>query len=140
MLCSAVCWISYKTPVAWSPSSSPTSEKWTSGNSLGGSLRRCLALTALLDRSPSEWAEITHPFHPLRGKSFPILQKKRVSGIDVVVLWTSLGESVAIPREWTDHADPSPFSPPAILDGECLLALASLMESLKQKVKKELDK
>lgn len=102
--------------------------------------RRCSDLTSLLNHRPSEWAEITHPFHPLRGQTFPILGKKRVSGIDVVVLWTSLGESVAIPREWTDHADPTLFSPPSILDGECLVALTGLLESLKQEVKKELDK
>ncbi len=101
---------------------------------------RCSDLTSLLNRSPSEWAKITHLFHPLRGQSFPVLKKKRISGVDTVVLWTSLGKSVAIPREWTDQADPSPLSPPSILDGECLVALTSLLESLKQKVKKELDK
>ena len=63
--------------------------------------RRCSDLTSLLDRSPSERAKITHPYHPLRGQSFPVLKKKRVSGVETLVLWTSLGESVAIPREWT---------------------------------------
>ena len=102
--------------------------------------RPCSDLTSLLNRRPSEWAKITHPFHPLRGQSFPILRNKRVSGVDTVVLWTSLGENVAIPLEWTDHADPSPFSPPSILDGECLVALTDLLESLKEETKKELDK
>ena len=105
-----------------------------------GGLHRCSDLTSLLNRSPSEWAKITHPFHPLRGQSFPVLRNKRISGVDTLVLWTSLGESVAIPLEWTDHADPSPFNPTAILDGECLVDLTRLLESLKEENKKELDK
>jgi hypothetical protein len=131
---------SYKALGASTLSSSLTSEKWTDDDFTLVMLHRCSDLTSLLNRSPSEWAKITHPFHPLRSQSFPILRKKRISGVDTVVLWTSLGESIAIPLEWTDHADPSPFSPPAILDGECLVALTSLLESMKQETKKELDK
>ena len=67
------------------------------------------------------------------------MRNKRVSGVDTVVLWTSLGENVAIPLEWTDHADPSPFSPPSILDGECLVALTDLLESLKEETNCDSD-
>jgi hypothetical protein len=56
------------------------------------------------------------------------------------VLWTSLGENVSIPLEWTDHDVPAALSPSTILDGECLVALTSLLESLKEEAKKELDK
>ncbi|MEM5388719.1 DUF5372 family protein, partial [Paraburkholderia phymatum] len=27
------------------------------------------------------WAEICHPFHPLKGQRFPVLKRRRVSGI-----------------------------------------------------------
>ncbi len=102
--------------------------------------RRCSALTALSNSSPSEWAEITHPFHPLRGQCFPISKTMCVSGVDTLVLRTSSGEAFAIARDWTDHAEPSPLTAPTILDGECLLDLATLLESLSQAAKKELDK
>jgi hypothetical protein len=76
----------------------------------------------------------------LRGQSFPILKKKRVLGIDTLTLRTSPGVGVDIPREWTDHADPSLSSPPRILDGECLVALADLLESIEERPEKELDR
>ena len=101
---------------------------------------RCSVLTALSNHSPSEWAEITHPFHPLRGQRFPISKTMCVSGVDTLVLRTSVGGTFAIARDWTDHAEPLPLTAPAILDGECLLDLTTLLESLNQEVKKELDK
>ncbi len=101
---------------------------------------RCSVLTALSNNSPSEWAEITHPFHPLRGQRFPISKTMCVSGVDTLLLRTSSGGSFAIARDWTDHAEPSPLTAPAILDGECLLELTTLLESLNQGAKKELDK
>ena len=51
-----------------------------------------------------EWAEITHPFHPLRGQRFPISKTMCVSGVDTLVLRTSSGGAFAIARDWTDHA------------------------------------
>jgi len=51
-----------------------------------------------------------------------------------------LGGGFAIAREWTDQADPCPLIAPTILDGERLLDLAVLLESLKQEIKEELDK
>src|SRR5579871_584432 len=36
-----------------------------------------------LDHSkPLGWAEIRHPFHPLRGQRFPVLKTKRTGGVD----------------------------------------------------------
>ena len=100
----------------------------------------CSDLTALSNSSPSGWAEITHPFHPLRGQRFPILKRKCVSGVDTLILRTNLGGGFAVAREWTDQADPCSLPAPTILDAEHLLDLAVLLELLKQEVKEGLDK
>jgi hypothetical protein len=79
-------------------------------------------------------AQITHPFHPLKGQSFPILQSKRISGNDLLFLRGTDRGTFAVPREWTDQADPSPLAavglPPTILEARCLLALAELIRRL----------
>jgi hypothetical protein len=79
-------------------------------------------------------ARITHPFHPLTGQSFPILQGKRISGIDTLFLRGSDRGTFAVPREWTDQADPSPLAalglPPTILEARCLLTLVGLLRHL----------
>jgi len=65
-------------------------------------------------------AIITHPFHPLLGQSFEILSTRKVSGREVFSLRsTARSGLLAIPREWTDKADPDPYkvlpTPPPIL-------------------------
>jgi len=83
-------------------------------------------------------AEVTHPFHPLRGQQFVVLKVRRVSGVDTLSLrHTELG-SFAMPREWTDWAPPSTQvtpagSPPLITDAFGLLALNELIASLSRK-------
>jgi hypothetical protein len=32
------------------------------------------------------WAEIRHPFHPLRGQRFKVLKKRRIGGVDTLIL------------------------------------------------------
>ncbi|MBW2124010.1 MAG: hypothetical protein JRH07_19495 [Deltaproteobacteria bacterium] len=84
------------------------------------------------------WAEITHPFHPLRSQRFPILKTRRVSGIDTLLLQgTSMG-TFAVPREWTDQGDEEPEKS-TFLDFRCLCALRDLVSSL-DNVKKGVDK
>jgi len=56
------------------------------------------------------WAEIRHPFHPLRGQSFPVLKKRRVSGIDTLILQGLEHGTFCVAREWTNWADPSPYA------------------------------
>jgi Family of unknown function (DUF5372) len=80
------------------------------------------------------WAEIRHPFHPLRGQRFEVLKKRRIAGIDTLILRELVRGSFSIAREWTDWADP-PLSdslgfPPQRLDVESLLELATLLEVL----------
>jgi hypothetical protein len=53
------------------------------------------------------WAEIRHPFHPLRGQRFPVLKTRRVAGTDTLLLRHVERGSFSIAREWTDWGAPS---------------------------------
>jgi hypothetical protein len=80
------------------------------------------------------WAEIRHPFHPLRGQRFEVLKKRRVAGIDTLILRELKRGSFSIAREWTDWADPSPSDSldpsPRRLDAQALFELVALLEGL----------
>jgi len=83
-------------------------------------------------------AEVTHPFHPLRGHRFVVLRVRRVSGVDTLSLRHSELGSFAMPREWTDWAPPNAEVTPAggeplITDAFGLLALNELLASLTRK-------
>lgn len=53
------------------------------------------------------WAEISHPFHPLKGQRFPVLKTRRVAGKDTLVLRHPERGSFGIIREWTDWGAPT---------------------------------
>ena len=93
-----------------------------------------LTRTALEPSSPLGWAEIRHPFHPLRGQRFEVLKKRRVAGIDTLILRELKRGSFSVAREWTDWADPllsdSLGLPPQRLDAQSLLELVALLEVL----------
>ncbi|MYD87812.1 MAG: hypothetical protein F4018_12800 [Acidobacteria bacterium] len=78
---------------------------------------------------------MTHPFHPLRGRRFPILKARRVSGLDTLILQGTSGGTFRVPREWTDREVPAAASAlaidPHILDFVKLIALTELLEALK---------
>jgi hypothetical protein len=80
------------------------------------------------------WAEIRHPFHPLRGQRFEVLKKRRVAGVDTLILRELERGTFSVAREWTDWADPSLHDslgcPPCRLDAESLFDLAALLEQL----------
>ena len=80
------------------------------------------------------WAEIRHPFHPLRGQRFEVLKKRRVAGVDTLILRELERGSFSIAREWTDWADPplseSPCFPPQRLEALALLELVTLVEAI----------
>ena len=90
--------------------------------------------TALDPSSPLGWAEIRHPFHPLRGQRFEVLKKRRIAGVDTLILRELKRGSFSVAREWTDWADPSLSDslgcPPRRLDAQSLLELAGLLEVL----------
>jgi hypothetical protein len=80
------------------------------------------------------WAEIVHPFHPLRGRRFEVVKKRRVAGVDTLILRELERGTLSMPREWTDWADPSPYDPltlpPHRLAADCLFELVALLEAL----------
>ena len=81
---------------------------WKSPHTHDSAYRR-LEQTALVRHSPLGWAEISHPFHPLRGRRFEVLKKRRVAGVDTLILRELERGTFSVPREWTDWADPSPY-------------------------------
>ena len=80
------------------------------------------------------WVEIRHPFHPLRGQRFEVLKKRRISGVETLILRELQRGSFSVAREWTDWADPLPSDsldfPPQRLDAQSLLELVTLLEEL----------
>jgi hypothetical protein len=94
--------------------------------------------TALRSRQPLGSAEVTHPFHPLRGHRFVVLKVRRVSGVDTLSLRHSELGSFAMPSEWTDWAPPNAHvaptdGKPLITDAFGLSALNELVASLTRK-------
>ena len=90
--------------------------------------------TALLSHQPLGSAEVTHPFHPLRGQRFVVLKVRRVAGVETLSLRHHDLGSFAIAREWTDWAPPGA---PAVSAGKSLtidafglLSLTKLVTSL----------
>ena len=72
------------------------------------------------------WAQITHPFHPLRGQRFRILKiKKSPPKDDIFLLENSNQTWQFIPREWTDKAATSSSS------GYYFLRLLEVVEEIK---------
>ena len=92
------------------------------------------ARTALDHSSHLGWAEIRHPYHPLRGQRFRVLKERRVSGVDTLILRELERGSFSVPCEWTDWASPSPYlslgQSPQRLEADSLLELVALLDQL----------
>jgi hypothetical protein len=82
------------------------------------------------------WAEIRHPFHPLRGQRFEVLKKRRVAGVDTLILRERECGSFSIAREWTDWADPLYDVTPSRFDAESLFELVTLLEHIARREEK----
>jgi hypothetical protein len=80
------------------------------------------------------WADIRHPFHPLRGQRFEVLKVRRIAGLDTLLVRDVDRGSFSIAREWTDWADPSPYDalglPSQRFDADLLVELVRLVEQL----------
>jgi hypothetical protein len=76
-------------------------------------------------------AEITHPFHPLRGQKFAVLKRRAVAGKAILsVRHPDLG-SFGIPEDWTDWSRMDiPPSQSLLIDAFGLADLAAIVESL----------
>jgi len=84
------------------------------------------------------WATVTHPFHPLLGKRFLILKMRRVGGREVLSLFDEVNGPLALPREWTDQAPPSPYADvlgqAPVLHLPCLIKLQELVEVIGKRI------
>jgi len=83
---------------------------------------------------------VTHPFHPLVGRRFEFVARRRNWGEDRVYYHDERGELVSLPTGWTDVADADPFvmmaagrSPFRIAD---LLDLVDLADQLRSRVER----
>ena len=88
------------------------------------------ARTAHQHSEPFGWVEIQHPFHPLRGQSFPVLKKRRLAGVDTLILQGLEHGTFCVAREWTTWADPSFEISARRLSISSLLELVELIEHL----------
>jgi Family of unknown function (DUF5372) len=77
------------------------------------------------------WVTITHPFHPLRGLKFEILQIRSFQEKKLISLKKPTGGTFAIPHEWTD-LDNSPQGS-TILSIPYLLALVDMTKQISEK-------
>ena len=80
------------------------------------------------------WAEIRHPFHPLKGQRFPVLKTRRVGGVDTLLLGHAERGSFSIASEWTDWGTPSVHDGAGVtacrFDLDMLLELIDLIDQL----------
>src|SRR3954471_18104084 len=90
--------------------------------------------TAQQPKPPLGLAEITHPFHPLRGQQFAVLKLRTVSGVELLSLRPPDLGSLWVAPDCTDWAAPG-MNPPAphlalIIDADGLLTLSDLVDAL----------
>ena len=52
---------------------------------------------------------MNHPFHPLKGQSFPVLKTRWLSGRETLILRDLERGSISVLREWTDWGELSPL-------------------------------
>ena len=86
------------------------------------------------------WAEIRHPFHPLRGQRFEVLKQRRIAGVDTLIVREPEFGSVSIAREWTDWGTPSVHSGDVTVcrfDLDMLLELIDLIDQLASSASKK---
>jgi hypothetical protein len=86
------------------------------------------------------WAEIRHPFHPLRGQRFEVLKTRRLAGLDTLILRDLAQGSFSIARDWTDWADPDPVHVvglPQRLEAESLFELVAFLQQLTRRLDKK---
>src|ERR1700687_5004515 len=90
------------------------------------------------------WAEVSHPFHPLKGQRSPVLKTRRVGRTETLILRDPTRGSIAVRREWTDWDTATTGSdvvtPGQQLSLESLLELAKLVDDLGHPAPTEIDR
>jgi hypothetical protein len=80
---------------------------------------------------------VTHPFHPLFGRGFEFVVRRRNWGEDRVYFHDEGGTLCSLPAGWTDAEPDDPFV--TIAAGRCaftvvgLLAVADLIDGLRER-------
>ena len=94
-------------------------------------------LNALKCNEDLGYATITHPFHPFKDQRFKVLKRRKLAGENTIIIQGSYRGTFAVPIEWTDQADPTPYdfekTSPPILSFRCLIALTEIIERLEEK-------
>jgi hypothetical protein len=79
--------------------------------------------------------QVTHPFHPLRGRRFALVVYQQNWGDDRVYFYHDRGCLIGLPIQWTSLSPPDPFvvlsAGRSAFRPADLLALARLMEELR---------
>ena len=79
---------------------------------------------------------ITHPFHPLRGKQFELVEHKCIFAESYLFFYDPFGHLLQIPAVWTDFLKSDAFVEVAAarsaLHADFLLELAELLEQVKE--------
>lgn len=90
--------------------------------------------TAPHSNSESQTFCVTHPFHPLFGRTIPLVEVRRNWSETRVFYRGASGRFVSIPAAWTTLSEPDPFI--SLADGrsafrcEDLLALRRYLDSM----------
>jgi len=69
---------------------------------------------------------VTHPFHPLHGREFELIEYRQAWGEKRVYFLDSSGQMQRLPASWTDVAGEDPFV--AVAAGRSPLRLEDLLQ------------
>jgi hypothetical protein len=93
---------------------------------------------ARLSERETQTFQITHPFHPLCGKTYSLVTCKHYWGQDRVCYRDEIGRLRSVPADWTSLSGEDPFvavatgrSPFRVVD---LLELARLVEDISSRL------
>ena len=104
---------------------------------------RRLERTTQVSNESLGWAEVRHPFHPLKGQRFSVLKTRRVGRTETLILRDPTRGSIAVRREWTDWDTATTCDaamPAQQLSLESLLELAKLVDDLRHPAPAEIDR
>jgi hypothetical protein len=65
--------------------------------------------TTLPCKDGAETFQVTHPFHPRHGKTYPLITYRHIWGEDRVYYHDETGKLRSIPAKWTDVHGEDPF-------------------------------
>jgi hypothetical protein len=68
-----------------------------------------LLSNAPIGERPGQLFRVTHLFHPLHGREFPLVNYRRAYGEDRAYFYNDDGVLVSLPACWTSILPPDPF-------------------------------